>query len=29
MILSDILGGLVSSGLLAWLAFAVIRRERF
>jgi K+-transporting ATPase KdpF subunit len=29
MMLSDILGGLVSSGLLAWLAFALTRRERF
>jgi len=29
MILSDILGDIVSVGLLAWLAFALIRRERF
>jgi K+-transporting ATPase KdpF subunit len=29
MIISDILGGCVSFGLLAWLAFALTRRERF
>jgi len=28
MIFNDILGGLVSFGLLAWLAFALTRRER-
>ena len=29
MIFSDLLGGLVSFALLAWLAFALTRRERF
>jgi K+-transporting ATPase KdpF subunit len=29
MILSDILGGVISVALLAWLAFALTRRERF
>jgi hypothetical protein len=28
MVLSDILGGFVSIALLAWLAFALTRRER-
>jgi K+-transporting ATPase KdpF subunit len=29
MIFSDILGGIVSIALLAWLAFALIRPEQF
>ncbi len=29
MVFNDILGGIVSFGLLAWLAFALTRRVRF
>jgi K+-transporting ATPase KdpF subunit len=29
MVFNDILGGMVSFGLLAWLAFALTRPERF
>jgi hypothetical protein len=29
MIVGDMIGSIVSIGLLAWLAFALTRRERF